>query len=186
MFGAGFRDVSTNQSFADKRNAGASVGRTFKDGSRVPGAKKTIAKKGMDKGGGIAEEERKQKDTDRVAWMEERDLIFWPEDREVFVHDMETQHDVEAYIQMDEWKRLGYEMTGDNTCANWYLSSPVYIKRALEVCTKEPTLVQTYHGTGSRTTYHGVQFFKHVDGSIVLLRGDGIKCKCGTWHPRRI
>jgi hypothetical protein len=185
MFRNGFRDCSTNQSFSDKRNASATITKSFKDGSLVPGAKKSIVKKSKDPAGPTPQKVV-TRDTERVEWMEAHDTVFWPTDLQVMVHDIEEQYDIEAFLQVDEWKRISYTMRGSDTTDRWYLMLPKHIKRALETCTNHPHLVSKYAGTGSRTTHHGVQFFKHADKSLALLRGDGVQCRCGVWHPRRI
>jgi hypothetical protein len=184
MFGSGFRDKSTNESFSDGRNLAAKVVHKFKDGSSVPTAKKSIVKK----------EKSTSKDTkgtkclkdgERVGWMNEHDVWYWPVTDAPCVHSMEEQYDVEAYLLIDEWKRIAYDMKGIDMVAQWYLTSPPHVKRALESCSKNPSWISKYAMTGSRTTQHGVQFFKHADGSIALLREPGVECKCGVYHPHR-
>jgi hypothetical protein len=183
MFGGNFRDTTTNQTYADNRNGAAKIAAKFRDGSGVPGAKKFIAKKS--KQIDITPRELKLRDTERVVWMEANDILFWPEEMETAVHSVETQFRVETYAQLNDWQRQALSDSEGDCSAKWFLALPLHVKQAIETCFGADSLIKQYTNTGSRTTHCGIQFFKHMDGSIALLRGEGVQCKCGIWHPRR-
>jgi hypothetical protein len=190
-FFGGHRDAVTNQVFSDNVNRSAGTARRFKDGTVVPASKKSIVKKPKQLAGGLSVPGTgtlcRMTPLQRAEWMHQQQHEFWPLEREKFQHSSETQQDVEAYLELHEWKRLAYDAAGEDLDSDWYLSSSKHVRKALTTCGKQPRLVASYQGTGSRTTHGGVEFFTHSDGSIALIRCDpGVQCRCGEWHPKRI